>query len=70
MSDWRKVWSFTVGEHKATVQRSAEWQEFRVRLSGPEGVNEAATYFTSDRTDAITTARTMAYQAARQNIPG
>lgn len=66
MSDYRKVWSFTVGQHRAVVQRSAEWQEFRVRLYHHATQVEGADYHTDDRTDAITTARTMASHAAAQ----
>lgn len=64
MSDWRKVGSWTNGPFKAVIQRSAEWQEFRVRLYGPEGLEAKADYHTDDRTDALLTAKTMANSRA------
>lgn len=59
MSDYRKVWAYTNGAFKAVVQRSAEWQEFRVRLYGPEGLEAAADYHCTERSEAICTARVM-----------
>jgi len=64
MSDWRKVGSWKVEGITAVIQRSAEWQEFRVRLHTPQGINEAATYHTDDRNDAFQTAHVMAKQTA------
>lgn len=63
MNDWRKVWAWTDGPFRAVVQRSAEWQEFRVRLYTPEGLQAGADHHTNDRTEAMITAKVMVRMA-------
>lgn len=52
----RKVESITGAKGTAVVHRDAQWDEYRVRLNG----QPSSDYFTSDKGDAQTTARTMA----------
>ena len=59
MNDWRKIGSWANGPFKAVIQRSAEWQEYRVRLHGPNGLEAAADYHCDDRSEAMMTAKAM-----------
>lgn len=46
----------TENAKKITIQYSRSWQEYRVP-AGPQGLADASIYYTSDRQDALDTAR-------------
>lgn len=55
----RKIHIATNGDQTAKVYYDSEWQEYRVRLYLDDTLEATADYFTSDKKDALDTAKAM-----------